>query len=271
MRFFKGILSASVMLVVQGVAAQEYRAPESADSLTVYPLGSISSVTVPTIGSRLLPNVGEASMPMRFLNFSPSTERALRWLDVRSSMESMPGLMGIESVTASTTFNIGRLTFQPQAHAIKYGYLRGLQTSYGIGATIDYQINDRLSVTAFGTYFTPVTAPSPAVAGFMQTSRIGGYATWRMSERWSLSAGAQAVYSPYCINKWQAVPVLVPTYHVNSKVALGVDVGGILYNIAESIIENQRSNSGPAPIGPNMGEKRDMFSGGDPSKPRWNK
>lgn len=271
MRFSKGILAISVLLSAQYIAAQDYRTLESDDSLSAYPLGSISPGPAPAIGTRLLPYVDDASLPPGFLKFSPASEKALKWLDVQSSMQSVPGLMGIESVTASARFSLGNFTFEPQAHAIKYGYLRGLQTSYGIGATIDYRFSSRLSVTVFGSYFTPTHAPTPAIAGFMQTSRIGGYATWRMSERWSLSAGAQAVHSPYCINKWQTVPILVPTYHINSKVAVGVDVGGILYNIAESVIENHRSHEGPASGGPNMAPQRNMFSGGDPSTPRWNK
>lgn len=219
-----------------------------------------------------MPYVADATMPSGFLQYSPTSEAALKWLDVRSSFQSMPGLMGIESVTAIARFDIGNLSIQPQAQAIRYGFFRGLQTSYGIGASFDYRISDRFSVTAFGTYFTPVGAPSPAIAGFMQTSRLGGYATWRISERWSLSAGAQAVQTPYCINKWQTVPMLVPTYHINSKVALGIDVGGILYEIAESLIDNHRSNSGPSfNAGPAMAPQNNMFSGGDPSTPRWNK
>lgn len=273
MRLSTGIFAAIVALAAQSVAAQDYRAIEEMDSTDIAPLGAISGGwgSAPAMpGWRVSPYVDAASLPADFLRFSPANETFLTWLDVSSSRQSMPGLMGIESVTATARLEAGNLSIEPHAHAVKYGYMHGLQTSFGVGATISYSISSRLSVTAFGTYFTPAHAPSPAIAGFMQTSRFGGYATWRISERWSLSAGAQAISTPCAINKWQAVPIIMPTFHVNDKVSLGVDLGGILYDIAESIIDKNRTAPGPAFVPSGGGPQKSMFSGGDPSQAKWN-
>lgn len=271
MRITKAIYAVMAVLVTQSVVAQDYHSIERADSADARPIGVIGGRLGPKADFRFAPYVADASLPTGFLQFSPANSAFLSWLDITSSRQSLPGLMGIESATATARFSNERLSFEPHAQVIRYGYLHGVQTSYGIGATIGYNISDRLSLTVFGSYFTPTHAPTPAIAGYMQTSRIGGYATWRINERWSLSAGAQTINTPSVINKWQTVPILIPTYHVNSKVSLGVDIGGILYDIAESIIDNHSRDSGPTFRAPSPGPKRDMFSGGDPSQPRWNK
>ncbi len=172
------------------------------------------------------------------------------------SSTSMPGLMGIESGRITINQSLGPLTISAWAGADKFGYFRGLQTAYGFGGQIDYMINDRWSVTAFGHYYTPIHPLTPAMAGYMSTSGFGGYASYNINDHWGISVGAQATRS-LVTNRWEAQPIVTPYYRVNKKVSIGIDVGGIIYNLAKDYLEshndNNRNYSGPpAPMGGNV-------------------
>lgn len=165
----------------------------------------------------------------------------------------LPGLIGIESGRLNITHTIGGLSMTAWGEATKYGYFRGLQTSYGFGATMTYRFSDKLSLTAFGSYSTPLHPLTPAMAGMMNSTRIGGYASYNINDRWGINVGAQATHS-LVTNRWQAQPIVMPYYRVNKDVSIGIDVGGIIYNIAKDYIDhrNARNVSGmpPRPMSP---------------------
>lgn len=172
-----------------------------------------------------------------------------------------PGLMGVESGRLNLQQTFGPVTITAWAGATKYGYFRGLQTSYGFGGSIDYRISDRWSVTLFGLYHTPLHPLTPAMAEGMNPNRFGGYASYNFNDHWGISVGAQATQSMVA-NRWEAQPIVMPYYRVNEKVNIGVDVGGIIYNVAKDYIEGRNNGgpvgspviapprSGPPPVGP---------------------
>lgn len=158
------------------------------------------------------------------------------------STTDLPGLMGIDNATITLIQNFGALNITAWADATKYGYFRGMQTSYGFGASLTYKISEKWSITAFGRYYTPLHPLTPAMAGMMNSSRVGGYASYNFNDHWGISVGAQATHS-LVTNRWEARPIVTPYYRINKDVSIGVDVGGILYNIARDYIDNHNKNT----------------------------
>ena len=195
--------------------------------------------------------------PFRF-SYSPVATLA-SWrtgsVAASGSQESMLGLMATESGRISIGQSLGPLTLTAWAGAMKVGYFRGLQTAYGFGGEANYEISDRWSVTVFGQYYTPLHPLTPAMAGYFPTSNFGGYASYNINDRWGISVGAQATRS-LVTNRWEAQPIVTPYYRINKKVSIGVDVGGIIYNLAKDYLESRNNNwnsgagSAPPPIGP---------------------
>lgn len=169
------------------------------------------------------------------------------------STMSMPGMMGLESGRINVSQSFGPVTVTAYASVTKMGYFRGLNTSYGFGGQIDYRINDRWSVTLFGSYSSPFAPLTPGMAGYMPMPNFGGYASFDISDRWGVSVGAQATRSPYT-GRWEAQPIVMPYYKVNEKVSIGADVGGLLYGILHNYFESREGHGGVNPtIGPPVG------------------
>lgn len=181
-------------------------------------------------------------------------------LTFAGSSNSLPGMMGIETGSVSFTRQFGNLTVSAYADASHYGYFRGMQTSWGFGGSLTYRVNERLAFTAFGSYSSPLRPVNPAMASYMSVPSFGGYASIELNEHWGVNVGAQANRS-LVTNRWEAQPIVEPFYKINGKAAIGVDVGGILYQLIRSHSEGHgRSNptigppvGGPPPVRPYPG------------------
>lgn len=118
------------------------------------------------------------------------------------------------SVTASTTL---QKTVGMMPNALTYGTL---------GGTLNYQINDRLSVHAFGNY-------NVNTYDFNQWSwNYGGYLDWQMSEHWGTKFGAQHTqdYTGY----GRTTPIVMPYYKMENGAKIGIDFGGLIQNLIDS-------------------------------------
>lgn len=172
--------------------------------------------------------------------------------------ESMPGLMAIESGSLILVQQLGRFTFTAHGDATKYAYFGGLQTSFGFGGSLSYQFSDRVSMTIFGSYYTPINGGmTPAMLGYTSIPNFGGYVDYNFTGRWGVKVGAQA-YRSSMTNRIEAQPIVMPYYKLSKHAEIGVDVGGILYNV----IKNNRNRPtrmnptitpplpGPPPVAP---------------------
>ena len=148
---------------------------------------------------------------------------------VRGSI-AMPGMMSIESGYLNLSHGVGPITLSLWGGATKYGYFNGAQTSCGVGGALDYRINNHWSLTLFGEYYSPVSALTPGMAGYISTPRFGGYATYDINDHWGISVGAQTQRSVFS-NSWEMQPIVMPYYRINKGVKLGIDVGGIMYHM----------------------------------------
>lgn len=154
-----------------------------------------------------------------------------------AGQRSLPGMMGIESGSIFLVQQAGRFTFTAHGDAVKYGYFGGLQTIYGFGGSISYDFSDKVGITLFGSYYTPLhRGMTPSMQGYTSIPNFGGYVDYRFSDHWGVKVGGQA-YRSSVNNRMEAQPIVMPYYRLSKNAELGIDVGGILYNI----IKNNRN------------------------------
>ncbi len=165
---------------------------------------------------------------------------------------SLPGLMGMESGSISLTQNLGNFSVTAYGTAVKYGYYGGLDRTVGFGGAINYRASDRVSITFFGSYFSPLRAPQGAMAGYVSVPRIGGYVDYSFNEHWGLQVGAQS-YRSSLNGEWHTQPIAIPYYRISKDAVIGMDVGGILYNLLYRNSGNSRRAQNPTIPIPKMG------------------
>lgn len=164
-------------------------------------------------------------------------------ITAQGSSSSLYGMAGIESGSVNLNQSFGPVTVNAYVSADKMGYFRGLRTSYGIGGSVDYRINDRWSVTVFGAYYTGGMPLTPGMGGFANAPVIGGYASYNINDHWGISVGAKTTRS-LVTNRWEAQPIVMPYYRVNDKVSIGADVGGIIYGLIRSYMDGRDDRHG---------------------------
>lgn len=162
---------------------------------------------------------------------------------------SLPGMMGIEDGRLNLYQSIGNVTLSLWGGVTKYGYYRGLQTSWGFGGMLDYKINENWGLTLFGEYYSPTNAATPGMGGYMGIPRFGGYASYNFNDHWGVRVGAQTQRSIFT-NRWEMQPIVMPYYRINKNVDIGVDVGSILYYILHDWANSNRGRVNSPVIGP---------------------
>lgn len=171
------------------------------------------------------------------------------------SVKSFPGMMALESGGLQLSQSVGRVSFAVTGFAEKAGWFRGLTTDYGFGAAAAWQISDRVSLHAFGSfYMRNYAAPMPAMSGLTGSSSYGGFLRYDSESWWGVDVGAQNVYSP-SLRRWELMPVVRPYVKVGGH-SVGVDVGSIIYSLLHSVGESRGWGGGnptmgpPVPMGP---------------------
>lgn len=197
-----------------------------------------------TVGSPSL----QSSYPKQLQPFTmsvPTDGRIVVWnsggLFANGGSASMPGMMGIESGSLILMQQAGRFTFTAHGDAMKYGYFGGLQTVFGFGGSISYRFSDRVSMTLFGSYYTSINnattlrhaGMTPGMQGYTAIPNFGGYIDYRIGDRWGVKVGAQA-YRSSVTNRYEAQPMVIPYYRLSKHAEIGLDVGGILYQLIKS-------------------------------------
>lgn len=154
------------------------------------------------------------------------------YVGVSGWADTMPGLLDRESGALTLYQNLGRWSFSASALADKYRYvgMGYLETRYGVGGTVGYQLSNAVSLHAFGYYYgSPMTA-GPAVAPYLSTSTYGGYADIKFSKYWGTDLGVQRYLNPMT-GKWVTDPIVRPYYKINGKQKIGIDIGHLLKGI----------------------------------------
>jgi len=246
----KGLLSTLIATAVLSWIPVRAETPDSLSTGgTIPPAGVVDGPVFPLSPLRLDPLLSGAaySTPEQQLRMpdlrkelstlsptTPGTATIAGWSDgafyATGGRTHYTGLMGVEHGALNLTHKFGRFTVNADVNATKYGYFRGLQTAYGFGGSVTYDINEKVSVSVFGSYQTGIHAISPAMAGYVSTTAFGGYVDYNADEKWGVRVGAQT-YRETDNGPYRTQPIVMPYFRLNKRDVIGIDVGAILYNV----------------------------------------
>lgn len=155
---------------------------------------------------------------------------------------SLPGIGRFNDATLSYRhlFN-DKLSFQLDANAMKINMSHITGAAFSTSGTLLYRTSDRVAFKLFGSY-------DIGNSYGMSTNRYGATMSVDMSDRFGLEMGVQRYYDAMS-GRWETVPVMIPYYRFE-KFTLGLDVGGIIYEILrDAVFDKNRGMSSPT-IGP---------------------
>ena len=158
------------------------------------------------------------------------------------SQSTLPGLGRINQASFQFRYALNDyFDIQAGVNAVKYSLPMSVGQSLGFSGALVYHPTDRFRITAFGSY-TPRN-----LYGFNRDA-YGATIGYDFTDRFGVDVGVQRYYDPQ--RGWQTVPVVVPHYKFN-KIDLGIDVGGILFEVLRNVISDKRQGSSPviAPLG----------------------
>ena len=162
----------------------------------------------------------------------------------------MPGLLDRESGALTLHQNLGRWTFSASVLADKYRFssMGFLETRYGVGGTVGYRVNDRLSLHAFGYYYGNSSMISPMVNPYLATTTYGGYADIQVFKNFGVDTGVRRYLNPMS-GKWVTDPIVSPYIKINGKQKIGFDFGKLLKGLIWGNDDNMLPR-GPVRMGP---------------------
>jgi len=232
-------------------------ADESTDSLA----GAVPDAYMPSLA---YPRFGEPGalrvnpLATRFVGraYIPGTAILRQWgsgmVVASGANDSLYGLMGMERGALSFNQQVGALSVSIYGTAVKYGYFRGLSTTYGIGGTVTYQLSPTVGVSVFGEYHTDASGIfQPAMMGYVSVPRFGGYVNWRFHSHWGVKLGVQS-YRSMAYAKWDTRPIIMPYYRTSGGAELGIDLGPILYELVRKATGGRWGGYGNPTISPDV-------------------
>ena len=171
-------------------------------------------------------------------------------ITVSGGADSMPGLLDRESGALTLHQQTGRWSFSASALADKYRMvgMGFLQTRYGVGGTVNYWVNNAISLHAFGYYYLNSSLISPAVNPYLGTTNYGGYADIRFHKNFGVDAGARRYLSPMT-GKWVTDPIVSPYIKFNNGQKFGFDFGRLLKGLIWGN-QDEMMPRGPVRMGP---------------------
>ncbi len=207
-----------------------------------------------------VPRPSDYNFPRQFtLNSNYAAAAISTWqgggIFATGSMNTFPGMGNIGSGGVSITQEMGRFTVTGSLTGNKYHLDNQLYNSFGVGGSISYRLNDRITFNAFGNYqHSGGLYHSMAAMPYLARSSYGATIGIDVSDKFSLEMGAQRYYDPFS-HKWITAPIFIPQIDINGS-KIGIDVGGIIYELLRSAVNsyNRRQYGAPAgmPMPPRM-------------------
>lgn len=152
------------------------------------------------------------------------------------SQSTLPGLGRINQASFQFRYALNDyFDIRAGVNAVKYSLPMSVGQSFGFSGALVYHPTDRFRITAFGSY-TPRN-----LYGFNRDA-YGATIGYDFTDRFGVDVGVQRYYDPQ--RGWQTVPVVVPHYKFN-KFDLGIDVGGILFEVLRNVISDKRQGGSP--------------------------
>lgn len=150
---------------------------------------------------------------------------------------SLPGIGRINeaSIAYQHVFN-PKLSLQLSGNAMKMNMIHSTRQAFSASGTLLYRASDRVAFKAFGSY--DIGNPYG-----MSTHRYGGTMSVDMSDRFGMEVGVQRYYDDMR-GRWETVPIVIPYYRFE-KFTLGLDVGGLVYEILRDLVFDKHRGEGP--------------------------
>lgn len=153
---------------------------------------------------------------------------------------SVPGIGRFNEASLGYLYAINpRLALQVNINAMKINMSRITGQAFSASGALTYRASDRVSFKVFGSY-------DIGNSYGMSTHSYGGTMSLDMSDRFGVEMGVQRYYDAMR-GRWETVPIVIP-YYKFEKFTLGLDVGGILYEILRNVVFDKRGggyDSGP--------------------------
>ena len=116
---------------------------------------------------------------------------------------------------------------QVRANALKLNMSHITGQAFSTSGAFLYHPSDRVTLKVFGSY-------DIGNSYGMSTHSYGATMSVDMSDRFGMEMGVQRYYDAMS-GRWETVPVMIPYYHFD-KFTLGLDVGGIIYEILRNAV-----------------------------------
>lgn len=158
------------------------------------------------------------------------------------SQTSMAGLGRFNEASLGYlhTFN-SKLSMQLSVDAVKMNMSHITRQAFSTSGSLTYQLSDQVGFKVFGTY-------DIGNSYGMSTHSYGATMSFDMSKRFGVEAGVERYYDPMR-GRWETVPIVIPYYRFD-KFTLGLDVGGILYEVLRNVVFDKRGERGGPTIAP---------------------
>lgn len=174
----------------------------------------------PFFGSKLLANSAQYAI----IDIEAPTYSLPLWVDVQSHIDDNPGLLRREEASIGISNSIGSFSYAVNAGGVKYlAFMGGVTTQYFVGAEMSYRINNHISFSAFGSYYSKAPFFGEAAYPYVYTPNYGGYMSISPSEAWGIDLGARSYYDT--IDRRMEVDPIVAPYVKIKKVRFQMDFG----------------------------------------------
>ncbi len=120
-----------------------------------------------------------------------------------------------------------KLMMQVELNSIKINMSRITGQAFKTSGTLIYRPSDKIGLKAFGSYAIGNTYG-------MYTHQYGGSVLFDVSDRFNMEVGVQRYYNSVR-GTWETVPIVIPSYRFD-KFTLGLDVGGVIYEILRNTV-----------------------------------
>ena len=190
------------------------------------------------------PGLSIVTMPYQFSG-SLSPQYIINWnrLGVVGDhrFENYPNLMAVQSAMLGVSRQNERLAISVYAEANKYQVPLNVTNQFGVGGSMIYRLNDHVSMTLFGMYYTSNPYFSMAAMPFTKTSRYGGYFTFK-GEKAGIDLGAERYYDAFA-HRWVTTPIVTPSFRLSHKVNIQLPLGELLLEGLQRLIISTRQPS----------------------------
>ena len=138
-------------------------------------------------------------------------------------------LLTTEAGTMALHQDLGRWHFSTMGIANKYWmpWQRTLSTQYGFGGTIAYDLNEAVTLHAFGYYYANRIQVGPAMSPYVNNTTYGGFADVRFSNVLGANVGVRRYVNPMN-GKWTTEPIVNPYIKIGKDSKIELPLGHIL-------------------------------------------